>query len=131
MVNFDLSMGDFLDRLSIAKIKKDKGKLDSIGNFWSALGSVDILIFSGQFARLLQINTDLWHAEDEIRDELSVTLSIEDHECDLEVIRKVYNLSRKIVELNDSRARVKKEIDLLAGDAPDAKVYAGKVSYDI
>jgi hypothetical protein len=122
-VKFDLSVGDFLDRMSIAEIKKEKIGGEHVTSEFTNRFSVtyDLLFYRIEEAKrdqvldtyneLHRINSKLWEVEDLIRN------ATEDFE--------VAELSRQIISLNDSRAFHKRAIDQYFGFGGDVKKYSG------
>lgn len=123
MIQYLITVGDFLDRRSIWEIKfrrtgKHRDKLDQSFHQLDALlvveGAYDL------YMRLIDTNDTLWSVEDNIREAISVKDT-----------PKIVELSTMIVQLNDARSVLKKEIDILFGDASDSKVYAGRHGYSV
>ncbi|MFA6483230.1 MAG: DUF6165 family protein [Bacteroidales bacterium] len=122
-MKIELSNGELLDRLTILEIKLDKiqdaAKLVNIREELSQLKPLVenmILSVSGQYKRLTDINRQLWEIEDIIR-ELENKKQFDD--VFIQTARHVYLL-------NDERAAVKKEINLLTNSGLiEEKSYAG------
>ena len=121
-VKFDLSIGDFLDRMSISEIKKYKIGGEHLNADFIRYESVyDSFIDSAAedkkeqihttYEELYRINSKLWEVEDLIRNATK----------DFEIVE----LSRQIISLNDSRAFNKKAIDQYFGFCGDIKKYSG------
>ncbi|MFA6126936.1 MAG: DUF6165 family protein [Bacteroidales bacterium] len=122
-MKIELSNGELLDRLTILEIKLDKiqdaAKLVNIREELSQLKPLVenmILSVSGQYKRLTDINRQLWEIEDIIR-ELENKKQFDD--VFIQTARQVYLM-------NDERAAVKKEINLLTNSGLiEEKSYAG------
>jgi len=121
----DISIGEFLDKLTILQIKaeriSDPEKLKSINKELSLLQdtwqnsphhNVDL---SGEIAALKKVNESLWEIEDKIRDK-------ERHKVfDQEFIE----LARAVYINNDERATIKRTINLKTGsELIEEKSYA-------
>lgn len=114
-VSIEVSVGEFLDKLTILQIKseriKDANKLKSIHkelsilkNTWqkNAFNSNDI---TGELALLKKTNEALWDIEDQIRFKESQGA------FDKEFIE----LARSVYINNDSRAAVKRKLNIKLG----------------
>jgi hypothetical protein len=113
-----VSAGDLIDRITILEIKKahipDRRKLANVDNELQSLIAIrNCFPKLGQKAvrakerQLHKINQVLWDTEDEIRAlETSKTF-------DKDFIAS----ARRVYRTNDRRARLKREIDALAGSA--------------
>jgi len=120
----EVSVGEFLDKLSILEIKSDRiadsaklvnvrKELALLRETWaaSAYSQTDI---STQRAALRRVNEVLWEIEDEIRRKEAA------RQFDDEFIA----LARSVYQQNDLRAAVKKEINTLLGsDLTEEKSY--------
>jgi hypothetical protein len=124
-MNIKVSVGDFLDKLTILEIKsakiQNRNKLKSINYELSVLRQAwksspfshhDL---SEETARLKRVNESLWDIEDHIRDK-------ERHKTfDKEFIE----LARSIYITNDERATIKREINLkVNSELVEEKSYA-------
>ena len=110
-----LSIGELLDKITILQIKaekiKDEGKLKNINKELSALISIckqsEIDVNHVLVIKLKQINQTLWVVEDKLRD--------------LEQVKQFdaafVQLARDVYFTNDTRAAVKKELNLLLGSS--------------
>lgn len=124
-LKFDISIGDFLDRMSIAEIKMNRIganhlELDfnsryakTYDTFYADLTPKDKNEVLATYDALFKINNDLWEVEDSIR-----------NSSDDAFISK---LSSEIISLNDSRAFHKRKIDQYFGFGGDIKKYIGAV----
>lgn len=97
-----ISVGDFIDRLSILEIKAQKGlKVDlELEEYKKSLHLFEKLGFESFKSILLQINEKLWDLED-IKRTQSTRYTIE-----------YSNISTLITQLNDLRYQVKKKADV-------------------
>ena len=115
MIRWPVSFGEAADRLSILQIKRERirnpGKL---ANVEAELVQVEPLLlervpqtteFQRLFARLKEINGQLWDIEEDIRQ----------HERDGNFGPEFVVLARSVYRNNDDRYRVKREIDRLLG----------------
>ncbi len=124
-IQASISYGEFLDKLTILEIKKeriqDKDKLQNIQN------ELDSVIATWQncpasradikteLAALKAINEKLWVIEDDIRDK-------ERQQC---FDQGFIDLARSVYFENDTRAQIKKNINLkLGSDLIEEKSYA-------
>ena len=124
-IKVDVSVGEFLDKVTILEIKseriKDPAKLENVNKelnllkkIWaeSEFAKVDI---SDEMGRLKAINEKLWKIEDDIRDKERARTFDEGF---IELARAVYYE-------NDVRADIKKELNLkLGSDLVEEKSYA-------
>lgn len=124
-ITVEVSLGEFLDKLTILQIKservKDPAKLvnirkevDLLERTWlaSAFAAADI---GEPMARLKTVNEKLWEIEDTIR------LKERDGAFDQEFIE----LARSVYLCNDERARLKRELNLkLGSELIEEKSYA-------
>lgn len=110
-MKIEVSNGELLDKLSILEVKRtnivDASKIFFLDlEFEHLLENVNALGFECDdddlYARLKEINFELWDIEDEIR---------EKEECK-EFDDRFIELSRLIYMRNDERARIKKELDI-------------------
>ena len=120
-----ISYGEFLDKLTILEIKKeriaDKAKLKNIQNelalvkeLWqkSDASKIDI---AKELAALKAINEKLWVIEDAIRDK----------ERQQNFDQGFIDLARSVYFENDERANIKREINLkLGSDLVEEKSYS-------
>ena len=112
-MKIEISNGDFVDRITILKIKLAKikipDKLENVRNEYRCLlphlDTLGIGESSPQFRRLQAINQKLWDIEDNIRAKEA------QHHFDAEFI----NLARQVYILNDQRAKIKREINITTG----------------
>jgi len=121
----EISVGEFLDKVSILEIKsdriKDAGKLvnvrkelNALRKIWEASAYAPRLSPS-DFTRLKDVNESLWDIEDRIRDKEAASA------FDAEFIE----LARSVYIINDNRARIKKEINQkLGSDLIEEKSYS-------
>jgi len=120
-----ISYGEFLDKLTILEIKNeritDKEKLNNIQNelksvkqAWQACPASQIDI-SSELNALKAINEKLWVIEDDIRDK----------ERQQQFDQGFIDLARSVYFENDTRAQIKKDINLkLGSDLIEEKSYA-------
>jgi hypothetical protein len=109
-MKIEISNGELLDKLSILEIKRNKirdpEKLVNVNSEYSLIKPLaDKLIqaVQPQYESLLEVNRLLWDIEDTIRE---LERSLDFGKVFIETARKVY-------QLNDERARLKKEINLI------------------
>lgn len=124
-IQASISYGEFLDKLTILEIKKERiqdkdklqniqNELDSVTTAWQncPASKVDI---KTELAALKAINEKLWVIEDDIRDK-------ERQQC---FDQGFIDLARSVYFENDTRAQIKKEINLkLGSDLIEEKSYA-------
>lgn len=112
-MKIEVSNGEILDKLSILNIKllkiNDISKNKNIANEQEYLQKIckELLILKDiieLFNELQRINLELWNIEDEIRKK----------EKDKEFDHNFIELARKIYILNDNRADVKKQINIIS-----------------
>jgi len=120
-----ISYGEFLDKLTILEIKNermtDKTKLINIQNelslvkkLWDDCPASNIDIKS-ELAALKTINEKLWVIEDDIRDK----------ERQQNFDQGFIDLARSVYFENDTRAKIKKDINLkLGSDLIEEKSYS-------
>ena len=114
-IKVDVSVGEFLDKVTILEIKseriKDAAKLENVNKelnllkkTWaeSEFAKADI---TDEMNRLKAINEKLWEIEDDIRDK----------ERDRAFDEKFIELARAVYYSNDERAAIKKELNLKLG----------------
>jgi len=110
----EVSTGELVDKLSILEIKllniKDKEKiknvykeLEALNPYFQDLLDVYGIEIKNLYTRISNINKTLWNIEDAIRDKEKA------EEFDEEFVE----LARSVYIVNDQRAAVKKEINLL------------------
>ncbi len=110
----EVSNGELLDKLSILELKlkniKDNGKLINIKNEHGGLSPLCNNLFDNYgnelrslYAKLSEINAELWKIEDDIR------------ECERnkDFGDEFVRLARAVYFTNDKRSEVKKSINLL------------------
>ncbi len=101
-----LSIGDVVDRWSIANLKQERGKIDTTQEQWDYLEycqanyKYDIIV--EYFKKLLDINGSIWSLESDIRQGKEQELGLE------EVGRRAI----KIREFNKQRIKFKNELNL-------------------
>lgn len=130
MVKLNITAGDFCDRYTIVDLKFKKGKLKKlIRDYYEEVyekflrdnvncnGGPFVIAFIKNMETLAETNSKLWDTEDLIR---SANRS-----------EDIAGYAEHIIYLNDTRASIKREIDLMFEDTPDAKVYSGPRSYNI
>ena len=110
----EISDGELLDKISILQIKleriSDESKLNNIRTEYTALTEIGVKLLEDEqvsvlYSKVKEVNETLWDLEDDIRMKEKAKI------FDEEFIR----LAREIYQTNDSRAEVKKEINLLTG----------------
>ena len=101
-INTSISAGDFLDRLSILEIKKQKGlNVDNeLNGYLVNIKEFEQVGFEAYKSILKQINQQLWILEDIKR------TSVERYST------QYSNVSTLITQLNDLRYQTKKKIDV-------------------
>ncbi len=122
-MKIEVSNGELLDKLSILEIKRakiqDPKKLSNINSEYNLIKPlVDRMVISvqTQYDSLLKINKSLWEIEDTIRD----------LEQQQDFGEEFIQTARSVYVLNDERARIKKEINLLTNSGlTEEKSYAG------
>lgn len=121
------SIGDAVDKLTILEIKSERiAEPSKRENVRKELGLVSgqlaqfeaDLERNGLLARLKAVNLQLWEVEDAIRE----------HERRRDFGEDFVRLARSVYRLNDQRAQLKREINLIYGSAiVEEKAY---VDYD-
>ena len=122
-MKIEVSTGEILDKFSILIIKRslitDDAKLDNIQKEIDELRPIfndltkDKKVFD-KFVDLAEVNKELWDIEDDIR------------ECERrkDFGDKFIKLARSVYISNDSRAKIKKEINLMTNsDIVEEKSY--------
>jgi len=123
-MKIEVSNGEILDKISILAIKKskiqDKTKLENVYHeYETLLPYFDQIVNTQQLGdiywNLSAVNTELWDVEDKLRDlEKSRTFNTE-----------FIELARSVYYLNDRRAELKKDINVLSGsDLIEEKSYS-------
>jgi len=113
-IKTDISIGEFLDKLSILQIKqmriKDPQKLENINkelqvltSLWSRFNRDAEVDISAELAALRKINETLWEIEDQIREK----------EAAAQFDQDFIQLARSVYITNDERASIKKKINHL------------------
>lgn len=115
IVTVEISVGELIDKLTILEIKRETicepEKRANVEREWRVLSDatpqnlLDDDRIAGLRAALKQVNAELWRIEDQIRDKERVKI------FDAEFIA----LARSVYVLNDRRAALKREINLLSG----------------
>jgi hypothetical protein len=124
-VNAQISIGEWIDKLTILEIKLaailDRDKLDNIRLEYETLlaASPPALLSRADIAalreRLKAVNAELWRIEDEIRLKERARAFDEDFIA----------LARAVYVVNDRRAALKREINLISGSGlVEEKSYA-------
>ena len=109
-----ISVGELIDKISILEIKSERianaAQRANVRRELAALravdlGRVDRAMLARCHAELKRVNAELWDVEDAIR------------ECDArgDFGSTFVELARSVYRLNDTRARIKKEINLASG----------------
>ena len=115
-MQIEISIGEFLDKISILELKllhiADKSKLMNVQKelyHHSPLYSDLIEVYGdelkGLYLKLSQVNSSLWVIEDKLR-ELESKKQFND---------EFIELARSVYFTNDKRAEIKKDINLLTG----------------
>ena len=123
-MKIEVSNGEILDKISILAIKKskiqDKNKLENVYTEYNTLlPYFDQIVNTQQLGdlywNLSAVNTELWDVEDKLRElEKSRTFNTE-----------FIELARSVYYLNDRRAELKKNINILSGsDLIEEKSYS-------
>lgn len=111
-MKIEVSDGEIVDKLTIIEIKleriKDEAKLANVRKEYEVLDEAVAKIISKEdplYKELLDINTQLWEIEDDIR------------ECERakDFGEKFIELARAVYFTNDKRADAKKRINLKTG----------------
>ena len=114
LINIPVSFGELLDKISILIIKQknivDDQKQNHIKNELEALNntlnnSISRSQAKEYIERLIEINSELWSVEDEIRD----------CERKKQFDKNFINLARKVYITNDKRSKIKLEINKIFG----------------
>ena len=122
-MKIEVSNGEILDKISILAIKKskiqDKSKLENVYTEYNTLlPYFDQIVNTQQLGdiywNLSAVNTELWDVEDKLRElEKSRTFNTE-----------FIELARSVYYLNDRRAELKRDINILSGsDLIEEKSY--------
>lgn len=125
-IRVDVSVGEFLDKLSILEIKSERihdaaklanirRELQALRETWAAspLAGEDI---REDYAELVRLNQRLWDIEDRIREK----------EAEARFDAEFIELARSVYTTNDRRAAVKKRINLrLGSELVEEKSYRG------
>lgn len=122
-----ISVGELLDKISILMLKAERiSQADQRLNVARELAALEALRagldlasrFQDQFAALLEVNGRLWQVEDELRE----------HEAQQRFDAGFIALARSVYHLNDARAALKRQINVLSGSwLVEEKSYAGSV----
>jgi len=118
----EVSNGEIVDKLTILWIKEEKitdeEKLLNVRNEISELGpclaKMDLTETSDDVIRLHEVNLSLWDIEDKIREK----------ENEKDFGEDFISLARSVYIINDSRAKIKKQINITTGsDLVEEKSY--------
>lgn len=113
VVKIDISVGEAVDRISILEIKKRKitepSKLENVKKEYNLLLKTisrmpfgDEIFDDADYLKLYKVNKELWDVEDGLR-----------YKEQKKVFDKQFiELARKVYELNDKRAQIKKKINI-------------------
>ena len=110
IINISVSLGELLDKISILKIKNqnitDKNKLILINEELKLLENTLSKLIKDKkiqdfLAKLIEINSDLWKIEDDIRD----------CERNKKFGQKFIDLARAVYFTNDKRSQIKLDIN--------------------
>ena len=114
-IEIPISPGEALDKVTILEIKKEKirdtAKLKNVSNELEMLDRIlavkikDVAGLKDLRSKLKEVNLRLWKIEDDIRD------------CEKakDFGEEFIRLARSVYFENDSRAKIKKEINILLG----------------
>lgn len=130
MITIKISLGEYLDRLSILRLKsqwsKSKEKrekaLEQVEVLQRALAEAGQTYAAKDYQRLLEVNSELWAIEDRIRELLPVVRG-KDLDLALDAVGEYVAKAQEVPTKNDLRAKIKREIDEKAGDTPEIKDY--------
>ena len=107
-----ISLGELIDKITILDIKVQHLKglaLENVINERTALeetlDALDLQVDPALIQSLKQVNSELWHIEDEIREKEH----IKDFGDDF------IQLARSVYKINDHRSAIKKEINVTYG----------------
>lgn len=114
-MKIEVSNGEIVDKMTILELKLDKienrTQLDNIAKEWAVLNDCVMHLFQiygdpflyKKVDDLSEINSQLWDVEDWIR------------ECESEqrFDKEFVELARSVYKLNDQRAQLKKDINIL------------------
>lgn len=113
-ITISISPGELLDRITILEIKlnniKDTVKLRHVRAEWGMLSAARNVLPKNSVlveleSRLRDVNTHLWHIEDDIRE----------YERRREFGQEFVELARSVYTVNDQRAAIKREINIMLG----------------
>ena len=115
-MNADLPIGDFIDRLSILELKilnvEDEVKLDNIQREFYHLNPSLAPLFDQHgselqalYLKISQINGQIWVINEDLRNLLNTN----------KLNKTFVELSKKLINLNDERWVIKKDINLMTG----------------
>jgi hypothetical protein len=114
MINVPICNGELVDKLTILKIKKEKmllSKLENVTKEYNLLlpylNNIGLSEDHELFKKLYKINLEFWEYHDWQREKWRNLQ--DDNLIDIELFKK----NREEHILNDNRARVKKEINIL------------------
>lgn len=122
LVSFEISVGDFIDRYTIAEIKTERIgsealKKDLDSRYMPMYRNLLETSFSNSvvetYNALRDVNTKLWDIEDDIRNAVNND--------------DISDLSKAIISLNDARAFHKRKLDQVFGFVGDPKKYTGVI----
>jgi hypothetical protein len=111
-MKIEISIGEAIDRLTILKIKykmiEDPAKRVNISRELDYTKEIikkelDLGEDSDEYKKLYEVNFALWKVEDELR-----LLESKKHFCKIFI-----QMARSVYMLNDERARIKKEINMM------------------
>lgn len=114
-MKIEVSNGEIVDKMTILELKldkiKDKTQLENIEKEWAILNDCVMSLyqvfgdsdFYSKVDELSEINSQLWNVEDWIRN------------CEKEqrFDKEFVELARSVYRLNDQRAQLKKDINIL------------------
>lgn len=111
-MKIEVSVGEIVDKLSILKIKKnnisDTTKLNNVIKEYDYLNDIvfnELKISKDDFLNLVLVNERLWDIEDKLRDK----------EREKSFGDDFVELARSVYFTNDTRAKIKKEINIKYG----------------
>jgi hypothetical protein len=123
MIKVPVSIGEVLDKISILEIKSER--IDDHNKLANVRRELEVLVQAAQGfrvpeleARLKEVNSELWDVEDALRDA----------EDEQEFGEGFVSLARSVYRLNDFRAELKRQINVVTGSILiEEKSYRSKV----
>jgi hypothetical protein len=123
MIKVPVSIGEVLDKISILEIKSER--IDDHNKLANVRRELEVLVQAAQGfrvpeleAKLKEVNSELWDVEDALRDA----------EDEQEFGEGFVSLARSVYRLNDFRAELKRQINVVTGSILiEEKSYRSKV----